>query len=117
MRSLLLAGTLTILGLLAACGGGAVSNPVSNPVLSSIQVSGASTSLNSGTSQQMTATGVYSNNSTQNLTSTATWASSDTNVATVTTGGMVTAKAHGTCTITATVHGVTGSVNLTVTAT
>ena len=114
MRSLLLAGTLTILGLLAACGGGAASNTVSNPVLSSIQVSGASTSLNSGASQQMTATGVYSNNSTQNLTSTAVWASSDTSIATVAAGGMVTAKAHGTCTITATDHGVTGSINLTV---
>jgi uncharacterized protein YjdB len=114
MKSLLLAGTLTMLGLLAACGGGAASNTVSNPALSSIQVSGATTSLNSGASQQMTATGVYSNNSTQNLTSTATWASSDANVATVAAGGMVTAKAHGTCTITATDHGVIGSINLTV---
>jgi uncharacterized protein YjdB len=117
MRRVLLAGTLTILGLLAACGGGTVSNTISNTVLSSIQVSGASTSLNSGATQQMTATGLYSNNSTQNLSSTVTWASSDTAVATVVAGGMVTAKAHGTCTITATANGVSGSVNLTVTAT
>jgi len=71
------------------------------PVLVSIQVSGPSANLIAGQSQQMTATGSYSGRSTEDLTSSANWSSSDTNIATVSPGGMLIARASGTCSITA----------------
>ena len=46
--------------------------------------------------QQFTATGTYSDNSTQNLTSQVTWASATTSVATITAAGLATAVATGT---------------------
>ena len=116
MRSVAAALVLVTLVSLVACGGGS-SGTVNNPVLSSIQVTDLSASLNAGDTQQMTATGTYSNGNTQNLTTKATWTSSDTSIATVDATGMVTAKAHGNVTISATLGGVGGSANLTVTAT
>lgn len=115
MRRILVAVALLSLGMLVACGGG--SSTTNNPVLSSIQVTDPNGNLNAGDTQQMTATGNYSNGSTQNLTARVTWASSDTSIATVSATGMVTAKSHGAVTISATLSGVGGSANLTVTAT
>src|SRR5262249_17413602 len=67
-----------------------------------------------------TATGTYSDNSTQDLTTQVTWASSKTAVATVSnatgTQGLATAVAPGTSTITAMLASVGGSTVLTVTA-
>ena len=51
---------------------------------------------------------------TQNLTFSATWVSSSTGVASVTAGGLATAVAQGTSTISATTAGITGSTTLTV---
>jgi len=56
-----------------------------------------------GRSIQFTATGTYSDGSTQNLTAAVTWTSGDVSVATITSpGGLATALAAGTTTITAT---------------
>jgi len=63
----------------------------------------------------MMAMGTYSNNSTQDLTSTATWSSSDANVCAVATGGLLTAKNGGSCSIFAKVGSVNGSFGLIVT--
>ena len=70
-----------------------------------------------GTTQQFTATGTYSDSSTQDLTSQVTWASATTSVATITSRrawrrGWRT----GTSTISATLGGISGSTVLTVTA-
>ena len=67
-----------------------------------------------GASQQFTATGTYSDSSTQNLTSQVTWVSSNTAAATISSGGLATAVAPGTTTISAALAGVTGSTLLTV---
>ena len=64
-------------------------------VLTSIAVTPASPTVTAGNVQQFTATGTYSDMSTQNLTSVATWTSSVGTVATVNTSGLATAIAGG----------------------
>lgn len=89
---------------------GAVASPalvvtvaaVAPPTLVSIAITGA-TDGTAGADFQMTATGTYSDSSTQDLTSTATWASLDTNIATVNAAGLVHTLDIGTAQITATV--------------
>ena len=82
--------------------------------LTSIAVMPANPTILSGISQQFTATGNYSDGSTQDLTSQATWTSSDTGVATIDEEGLVTGISVGTTTISAALAGVTGSTVLTV---
>jgi len=67
-----------------------------------------------GATQQFTATGTYSESSTQNLTSSATWNSTNTAAATITSGGLATGVAVGSTTIMATSGSISGSTTLTV---
>ena len=53
------------------------------PTLNSIAVTPANPSIGTGVTQQFTATGSYSDGSTQNMTSQATWTSSSPSVATI----------------------------------
>ncbi len=89
----------------------ATSPPV--PTLTSIEVTPAGQTIFRGATQQFTATGIYSNGSTTNLTSQVTWGSSNTGVATITSAGLATAVSAGGTTISA-VFGLTGSTTLTV---
>jgi len=68
-----------------------------------------------GATQQFTATGTYSDSSTLDLTNQVTFASSSTAVATITAGGLATAVATGSTTISATLGPVSGSTGLSVT--
>ena len=117
MRPILLAVTLCTLMLLIACGGGggtSQNNPPA-PVLKSIVVTGANVNLTAGQSQQLKATGNYSNNTTQDLTASATWTSTTPNVCTVAAGGLVTTGNNGgACSIGASVGSISGSLGLTV---
>jgi trimeric autotransporter adhesin len=119
MRKFLRSIPLIFLAALVACGG--TSSPTTTgggqPRLKSIQVTAANLSLVTGTTEQFTATGTYSSGGPQDLTSSATWSSSNSAVATISSGGSVTAKAQGSTTITATSGTVSGSATLTVTAT
>ena len=87
-------------------------------VLSSIAVTAANSSVAIGATQQFTATGAYTDGSSNNLTASATWGSSNTGIATVsnTSGsqGLATGAARGTATISATMSSVKGSTTLTV---
>ena len=83
--------------------------------LTSIQVTPASDSIVNGTGQQFTATGVFSDGTSENLTSSVTWTSSNTSVATINASGLATAVSAGNVTITAGSGGITGSTGLTVT--
>ena len=106
--------TFIILALsvaLAACGGGASSStggsnppppPVVSPSLSSLQVTPGVASVAPGATQQFTATGKYSDGSTQNLTSSAQWTTSDSAIASLAGAGKVTAVGAGTVTVSAT---------------
>jgi hypothetical protein len=86
------------------------------PTLTSIAVTPASPSLPTGGTLQFTATGTFSDGSTQNVTSQATWVSSNTVVATISASGLATGIAAGTATISAALGGKTGSTLLTVQA-
>ena len=88
-------------------------------VLQSIAVTPASPSIVKGSTQQFTATGIFSDGSTQNLTSSVTWKSLTTTVATIgTSSGLASGVSTGMSQITATLGTITSSpVTLTVTAT
>ena len=79
------------------------------PVITTIEVSPISATIEEGQTQQFTATGSFDDGSTADLTSTATWASSDTTVATVDASGLATGILAGTTDITATQDGVTSN--------
>jgi Bacterial Ig-like domain (group 2) len=93
---------------------------VTNATLTSLAITPAELSLPKGLTQQMTATGTFSNGTTQDLTSMVTWASSNAGTASiVATGadaGLLTGAGAGTATISATLNGVTGSAPVTITA-
>ena len=63
---------------------------------------------------QFTATGIYTDDSTQDLTSQVTWGSSAANVALISSTGVATGVSRGTTTITASYENISGSATLTV---
>ena len=87
---------------------------VTAAVLVSIAITPANPTISLSTNQQFTATGTYTDNTTQNLTNSATWSSSNTGVATVSSTGLAASKAQGSTTITAIFGTVSGSTTLTV---
>ena len=98
---------------ITASSGGVVSTPAaalavtaSTPVLQSITISPTSASIAVGATQQFTATGHYSNGSTQTLTSGVTWSSSATTYATIGATGLATGVAAGSTSIAASSSGV-----------
>src|ERR1022692_4121142 len=99
---------------------GSATLAVTVPVLLSIAVTPGNTSIAVGTKQQFTATGTYSDSSTQNLTSTAAWSSSAPSMATIGDAsgsqGLATTAGLGTTTMQATTGAINGSTTLTVTA-
>jgi uncharacterized protein YjdB len=100
---------------------GSTTVTVTAAVLTSITVAPATLSLAKGTSQGLTATGTYSDATTQDLTAQVSWTSSDNTIAAVSNGsgtqGRVTAVAVGSASVTATLSGVmSGSASVTVTA-
>lgn len=111
-------GTTTITALHTGSGvSGDTMLTVTPAVLTSIAVTPALPSIALGTTRQFTATGTYSDRSTQDLTSSVTWTSSTGATATVDGSGLATSAAIGTTTITATDagSGVSGDTVLTIT--
>ena len=104
--------SLSLLSLVG-CGGGN-SSGTGPAVLQSISVAPSMPTVIAGTTQSFTATGHYSDSTTRDLTSSATWTSSVTATATISSMGVVTAKAHGTTTVSAASGGVSGSTTVTV---
>ncbi len=92
---------------------------VTPAVLQSISITPNNPSIAKGTTQQFTATGLFSDRTTQDLTSSVTWASSDPSASISNangTKGLATGASVGMSTITATQNGVTGMAVLTVSA-
>jgi hypothetical protein len=109
------AGTATVTATQGSVSGSAAVTVTAVPVtLKSIAVTPAAPKLIVGLTQQMTATGTYSDGSTRALTTGVTWTSSSTATATISSAGVLTPKAAGTTTVTATVGSVSGSTAATV---
>ena len=111
-------GSVTIT---AALGGASATTflTVTPATLVSIGVTPANPSIANGLASQFMATGVYTDNSTQDLTAAVAWTSSDPAVATISNAsashGVATGVSPGTVTITAASGNVSGSMSLTVT--
>jgi uncharacterized protein YjdB len=95
---------------------GSVDLTVSPATLTSIVVVPLSPTVGINGTMQFTATGIFSDNSTLDLTSQVIWSSSAAAVALVSSTGMATAFSFGTANITANFQGATGSATLTVTS-
>jgi uncharacterized repeat protein (TIGR03803 family) len=94
---------------------------VTGATLTSIAITPPAPSIAAGTSEQLTATAIFSDNTTQNLTADLTWASSNTTIAMVSSSGLASALIPGSATISATCKtasmcgSLAGSLTLTVT--
>ena len=89
---------------------------VGQAALLGIKLTPAQSSLPIGEAEQLTATGTYSDGTTQNLTQSVTWSSSSSTIASVSASGSVQANSLGTSTIGATSgSGVTGTASVTAT--
>ena len=109
------AGTVTVTATMNSVSGTA-GVTVSSAVLATINVGAPNPSLASGATEQLTATAVYSDGSTQSVTSQVAWQSSDATVASVAASGMLTALKTGNVTVSATWNSVSGTAGVSVTA-
>lgn len=98
--------------LLGGCGGGGSSQSVPAPVLLSIAVAPAVPSLVIGQQVQFVATGLYSDQSSKNLSAQATWSSTSPSVATIGASGLASALTPGDTTVTASVQALSATVQL-----
>jgi trimeric autotransporter adhesin len=112
------AGTTTISATLDGLSGSTVVT-VTSATIASIELTPTDPSVAVGTRFNFTATAIYTDNTSQNVTGRATWISSSPNVASVSTAGgargQAVALVTGTTTISASVDGSTGTTTLTVT--
>lgn len=112
--------TLRIMVLLSlcllpiGCGGGGGGRP-SGPTLTRIDVTPANRTITAGSTQQFTATGVFSDGATQDLTSQVTWSATGVAQIGASTGLATSTGSAGTADIIATLGSVTGQTILTVT--
>jgi len=111
-------GSVTITASLAGASASTILT-VTPATLVSIGVTPANPSIANGLTSQFMASGVYTDNSTQDLTASVAWTSSDSTVASISNApgfhGLATAVGQGSVTITAASGAVSGSTTLTVT--
>jgi hypothetical protein len=109
------AGSTTIT---ATFGGesGSTTLTVTAATLTAVEVTPTNPSIALGTHRQFNATGIFSDDTRQDLTADATWSSSAATVATISDAGLATGAGAGTSTITASFGGMSGATTLTVTA-
>jgi 6-phosphogluconolactonase (cycloisomerase 2 family) len=112
-------GTATIMATLNGVSG-STSLTVTPATLLSIEITPPNPGFANGLTLQLVATGIYSDNSTHDLTAAVTWSSSSSAVASISNsagcGGLATALSPGVTTVTATLGSVSASMTLTVTA-
>src|SRR5207302_7183948 len=82
---------------------------VTAATLQSISISATTASIAKGATTQFTATGTFSDGSTQNLTTSVAWASSNASAATISASGLATGTGIGSTNITAAQSGVTSN--------
>jgi uncharacterized protein YjdB len=106
-------GTATITATSGSVSGTA-SLTVTGATLVSLAVTPANSSMAVGTTRQFTATGTFSDSTTQDVTGSALWSSSNGAAATINVQSLASSVATGSTTVTATLGFVTGSTGLTV---
>jgi hypothetical protein len=106
-------GSTTITATSGTISGSAVLTTTA-PSLVSIAVTPNNTTIAPATTEQFTATGTYTDGSTQNLTSSVSWSSSSSAFATISATGLATGVAFGSTTISATMSGIVGTAKLTI---
>ncbi|MGN4932764.1 beta strand repeat-containing protein [Aeromonas rivipollensis] len=109
-------GSATLTGRVGAVTSNGVSLSVTNASVNQIDLSATASTLAAGTKAQLTAVASYSDGSSQNITPLVSWSSSDSDVATVSTSGEVTAVSPGTAVITGSFGGQISTLTVTVTA-
>ncbi len=107
-----LAVAMTLAAVFGACDKKTPADPT--PTTQAITITGTLSLANKSETSQLAATASLSDGSTLTITTTATWTSSNTAVATVNSGGLVTALTNGTTVITVTYQGKTQTAALTV---
>ncbi len=111
-------GLLFLTFIVAACGGGNDDSPPNVTPVSSLQniiVTPVSYSIAAGLTQQFSATGIYSDGTSKVITD-VDWSTSDNNLATIGTNGVITTKSVGVVTVTASQGSIKGSTPLTITS-
>ncbi len=96
-------------------GSTALTVPATTPMLVSITITPSSSTIVAGTTQQFSATGTFSDGTTQDLTSQVSWSSSVDSNTSIVKNGIYTIIAGGSSTITAELGGITGTATLMVT--
>lgn len=114
MKSNKLLLSILVLALVTGCSGGSSNSNIVTGTLLSLAVTPANPSIAPGTTETFIATGIYSNNTTQDLTASAIWSSSAASVAAIS-NGKATSVGPGQTTIMAASGSVSGSTTLTVT--
>jgi uncharacterized repeat protein (TIGR03803 family) len=114
LRALGMTLLLGVMLLLDACNSNSNTAPAVSLVF--ISVGSPDGAMAAGMTQQMTATGVYSDGSKQDLSSSVTWSSSKPAVASVSATGVATARVAGSTTISVSDNEISGSTTLTVTS-
>jgi uncharacterized protein YjdB len=94
---------------------GSASLDVTGATVQALAVTPASKTLAAGEQQRFAATATLSDGSTQIVTAQVSWTTSDAATATITSAGLLTAKAKGSATVTATLLGRSGAASVTVT--
>ncbi|HYA87910.1 MAG TPA: Ig-like domain-containing protein [Nitrospirota bacterium] len=116
MRNIIVRGVACMMLATALFGCGDVATMNSNgAALTSIAIAPANPSITTGASQQFTATGTYSDSTTQNITGSVLWSSSNASSATISTAGLASGVSAGTTTIEAMSGTIYGTTTLTVT--
>jgi len=113
--------TVVLSALLAGCGGSSTSPtatppPPAAPTITAVRVSGLSAALKPGDTAQLAATATLSNGATEIVTAQASWRSDNTDIATVSAGGLVTAMRAGSTEVRATYQAVSGGMTVEIAA-
>lgn len=117
---LALTSFVVVVGAAVGCSTGQLSKQTSSTstgtkvTLSSIAIAPSNPNIATQATQQFTATGTYSDGSSESISSSVTWSSSNSAVASITSAGVATGASAGSTTITAASNGVSGTTTLTV---
>ena len=103
--------------IVASFGGIDAQTPItiSSPLLTTLEITPIQLTLALGTTSQLSATGIYTDNSSQNLTSQVVWSSDNNAVISVNNSGQLTSQGSGTATVSANLNGVAAQASITVT--